>query len=104
MTENEKQISANLKAVMIMGMSSVMAASFADRRTKLGRAHYEMHQKLLKEYSNTAEAISKLDSQKDISVLLSAIMIAMLKATIQIMTSYQCLQPIKKSSDETIQN
>lgn len=104
MTENEKQISANLKAVMIMAMSSVMAASFADRRTKLGRAHYEMHQLLLKEYTNTAEAISKLDPQKDISVLLSAIMISMLKATIQIMTSYQCLQTIKKASDETIQN
>jgi hypothetical protein len=88
MTESEKQITVNLKTIMILSMSSIMASSFLDKRTRQGKTLFEFHQKLLTEYSQAAKAISELDPDKDTSVLLSAIMMSMLKATIQIMSVY----------------
>ena len=95
MTETQDQIRKSKQLIMIMSTAGAANISFIDKRTKRGRVEYEIHKKLLALYSNTTEAINKLDLAQDVSPALSFIIISMLKAEIQIILSNPYIQQTK---------
>lgn len=99
MTKYLNQIRESRQIVLVMAMASAIILSHIDKRTKRGKAMFEMQNNLMKEYSITAEAIGKLDPAQEISSVIASIMISMLKTNIQIMLSNPYNQPTNNRSE-----